>query len=74
MSGLALLFQAWRNSKVGRLTGFAARVTVIGVWLGFYTLGAANYARDVAIIETEMVAAAKWVAANTSAGRFGRRA
>jgi hypothetical protein len=68
MSGLALLFRAWRKSKAGRLIGFAARVAVIGVWLGFYTLGAANYARDVAIIETEMVAAAKWVAVHTSAG------
>jgi hypothetical protein len=68
LSGLALLFQTWRQAKTGRLFTFAAQVTVLGVWLGFYFLGAANYARDVAIIETEMVAAAKWVAANSSVG------
>ena len=35
---------------------------------GFWFIGARAYARDVAIIETEMVAAARWVAGNTPAG------
>jgi len=38
-------------------------VGTVGVWLGFYFLGMNAYARDVAIIETEMVRVAKWVAA-----------
>ena len=33
--------------------------------LGFIVLGARSYAQDVAIIESEMVVAAKWVAQNT---------
>jgi hypothetical protein len=68
LSGMALLFQAGRKTKPGRLLTFAAQVSLVGVWLGFYFLGARNYARDVAIIKTEMVAAAKWVAVNTSVG------
>jgi hypothetical protein len=35
------------------------------VWLGFYSIVAGFYARDVAIIETEMVATARWLSANT---------
>ncbi len=38
---------------------------IVGVWLAFYALGASSYAQDVAIIDSEMVTAAKWVAVNT---------
>jgi hypothetical protein len=38
---------------------------IIGVLIGFWVLGAKAYAGDVAIIESEMVAAAKWIEANT---------
>jgi len=34
----------------------------------FWLLGSRSYAQDVAIIETEMVAAARWISANTEAG------
>jgi hypothetical protein len=56
-----------------------------GLTLGFIVLGARAYQRDVAIIQTEMVATAKWIAQNTPAdsvvaahdigaiGYFGRR-
>jgi hypothetical protein len=40
-------------------------LSLIGIWLGFFVIGATRYAQDVAIIQTEMVAAANWVAANT---------
>jgi len=40
---------------------------IAGVWLAFYALGASSYAQDVAIIDSEMVTAAKWVAVNTPA-------
>ncbi|RME87724.1 MAG: hypothetical protein D6770_08660, partial [Anaerolineae bacterium] len=34
------------------------------VWLAFWALGAKAYAQDVAVIESEMVATARWVAQN----------
>ncbi len=37
------------------------------LWLAFWGQGAAVYQRDVRVIETEMVAAARWVRANTPA-------
>lgn len=37
----------------------------IGVLVGFWLLGARAYAEDVAVIESEMVAAAKWIETNT---------
>ncbi len=40
-------------------------MAIAGVWLAFYALGASSYAQDVAIIDSEMVTAAKWVAVNT---------
>jgi hypothetical protein len=51
-----------------RWAWFFARVwifSLVGIWAGFFVLGASRYAKDVAIIETEMVAAARWVAVNT---------
>jgi hypothetical protein len=40
-------------------------MVIAGVWLAFYALGASTYAQDVAIIDSEMVTTAKWVAVNT---------
>ena len=40
------------------------RASVIMLSVSFVILGAGSYAEDVAVIESEMVAAAKWVAAN----------
>jgi len=40
-------------------------MVIVGVWLAFYGIGASAYAQDVAIIDSEMVTAAKWVAVNT---------
>jgi hypothetical protein len=42
--------------------GWAAVIALVSV--GFVGLGARSYAQDVALIETEMVATAKWVDAN----------
>ena len=39
--------------------------SLVGVWLAFYGIVAGFYARDVAIIETEMVATARWLATHT---------
>jgi hypothetical protein len=38
---------------------------IVGIWFGFYGIGAQAYTQDVAIIETEMVASAKWISVNT---------
>lgn len=69
---LGLAGMAWilaglkrRSERAERLLGFAWRIALVGVWLGFLGIGAGRYAQDVAIIETEMVAAARWVAVNT---------
>jgi hypothetical protein len=59
---LALLLRAkplpWLLARVMIISGAA-------IWLAFFVIGAGRYAQDVAIIETEMVATAKWTAANT---------
>lgn len=61
-------------------------LTAIFVLLAFWGLGARSFANDVAVIETEMVATAKWIAEHTPAeaviaahdigalGYFGQRA
>jgi hypothetical protein len=50
-----------RSQKLVR----AAWVLIVGItWVLFYIQGAWTYARDVAIIETEMVATGQWVAQN----------
>lgn len=59
-----------RQSSGGRIPWLLARVWLISaglVWLAFYGIGATRYAQDVAIIETEMVASARWIEANTPA-------
>ncbi len=54
---------AWR-----RIIGRAWAVAVPTVGVIFLVLGARAYATDVAIIETEMVASARWIAAHTPMG------
>ena len=63
--GVALLAQpnarrAWKR-VFSRVWLAALAAALVGFWL----IGARAYARDVTIIETEMVATARWVAANT---------
>jgi len=55
--------QLWRR-VLGR-----AWILATGLVLGsFWIIGARAYARDVAVIESEMVATARWVASNTEPG------
>ena len=51
-----------------RWTTLAWPASAGGVLLGFWLLGAQAYARDVSIIESEMVAASRWIASNTDEG------
>ncbi len=56
----------WRASPAARrLLSRAWILTAAAVTLAFYVLGARAYALDVAVIETEMVATARWLAENT---------
>jgi hypothetical protein len=48
-----------------RVTSLAWPASVGGVLIGFWLLGAGAYARDVSIIESEMVAASRWIATHT---------
>lgn len=62
--GAAKTFQKTATSPLVNLTrtGWVAVIALVSV--GFVGLGARSYAQDVALIETEMVATAKWVDAN----------
>lgn len=69
--GLAGTVWLARQPKTNRIGWVLLRVAVLSaalVWLGFYLIGANRYASDVTIIETEMVASARWVAENTPPG------
>lgn len=57
------------QSRGRRTAWLLARVAVLSgviVWAAFTLQGAARYARDVAFIETNMVAPARWVATHTA--------
>jgi len=69
--GLAGLVDWVQPNSVSAWKRVLSRAWVIStalVALAFWVIGARAYARDVAIIESEMVAAARWVASNTPAG------
>ena len=53
--------RTWR-----RVVSRAWLLSVIGLWMAFVVAGAVAYARDVAIIESEMVATARWLARQTA--------
>jgi hypothetical protein len=62
--GVARTFQKTAASPMVSLTRVGWAAVIVLVSLGFVGLGAKSYAQDVALIETEMVATAKWVNAN----------
>jgi hypothetical protein len=62
--GLAGLFDLWRVAKYYRSYRIIARIWALSsgiILLIFWGLGARAYSLDVAIIESEMVATARWV-------------
>ncbi len=66
--GVRVILQAISGHKMAHWwVSRAWTMAIAGVWLAFYALGASSYAQDVAIIDSEMVTAAKWVAVNTPA-------
>jgi hypothetical protein len=62
--GAARTFQKPAASPVSRVTRVVWVMVIALVSIGFIGLGARSYVQDVALIETEMVATAKWVDAN----------
>ncbi|MFH1634070.1 MAG: hypothetical protein ABIG63_08670 [Chloroflexota bacterium] len=85
-AGFVAWIQADKPAMGRRIVGRAWLVTTALVLLLFWGVGARTYSRDVAVIESEMVSVAHWVAENTPAealiaahdtgalGYFGNRA
>jgi len=69
--GLAMLFEFSKSNTFGRNHWAAAtswKFLIGACCLIFWLVGAKTYAQDVTLIESEMVATAKWVAANVDQG------
>lgn len=68
LAGWVMLLALLRKGRqAGRISALAAQLTFTLLLLFFLLLGATAYATDVAFIEGEMVAVARWLAENTAA-------
>ncbi len=65
LCGMAELMMIFSESKQTRLYQFGWRLATTLTLLLFYLIGAITYANDIGIINTEMVAAARWISENT---------
>jgi hypothetical protein len=65
LEGFAILGDRFRNQSIWRPISRTWAISIGVVLVIFWVIGGRAYVRDVAIIETEMVAAAKWIEANT---------
>lgn len=63
--GMATLVDRRTISPRSRSTGLAWVLSGAGVLLAFWVIGWGTYAQDVAVIESEMVATARWISENT---------
>lgn len=68
VAGTFLFVGQLRQNRVGWLLARVGALSAAAVWLAFFIIGANRYAQDVAIVETEMVEPAHWIAANTPPG------
>ena len=64
-AGMADFVQLGAKNLFVRLLNRVWVISTVLIFIAFWWLGARAYARDVAIIESEMVAIAHWVAVNT---------
>ena len=64
VGGTLLMLKAGRTRPVRRVLIRSLALSAVGATLGFWYIGAQQYARDVRIINTEMVTTAKWIKAN----------
>jgi hypothetical protein len=67
LCGSSLLLARLRQNRAGWLLARVGGLSAALLWLAFMGLGAQRYGQDVAIVETEMVETAQWVAQNTPA-------
>jgi hypothetical protein len=66
--GFFRLRAGWDSQAVFRIVSRALWASAILLTAIFIWIGAVQYSRDIGIIETEMVAVAKWINANTPSG------
>ncbi|NPV67898.1 MAG: hypothetical protein HPY64_12185 [Anaerolineae bacterium] len=59
-----ILHRARQQQMAGRVAGRALALATVVLYIAFWGIGAQQFGEDVRIIETEMVAAARWIAAN----------
>ena len=67
VAGTALIWRAGRGSVGGRVLSRALALTAGLLFVAFVVIGGQQYARDVQIIQSEMVATAHWLAENVPA-------
>jgi arabinofuranosyltransferase len=68
LAGIAYWVKPVEPKPWKRILGRSWVAALVFVLLGFWAIGANAYARSVAIIETEMVDSARWIAQNTPSG------
>jgi len=66
MAGTAIYISALKRESIKRILGRSFLLASTLLLFAFWVLGGRSYARDVAIIETEMVQSALWIKNNTS--------
>lgn len=65
IAGTGLILHRIRRQRMaGRVAGRALALATVALYIVFWGIGAQQFGQDVRIIQTEMVAAARWVAAN----------
>ncbi len=65
MAGTAIFIRGLKKESTKRILGRSFLLASVLLLFGFWVLGGRSYARDVAIIETEMVHSALWIKENT---------
>ncbi|MGW8251287.1 MAG: hypothetical protein ACWGO1_11645, partial [Anaerolineales bacterium] len=68
LAGTVFILTQIPQDKLYRVIRRAWLISIVGVCAAFYIVGAKAYRTDVALIETEMVETARWVAVNTPPG------
>ena len=64
VGGTLLMLRAGRRSRLKRVLSRSLAASAVALYAVFWVMGAQAYGRDVRIIESEIVATARWVRAN----------
>lgn len=67
LSGTWKIINSLRNARFGFVLRTTGIISIIAVTLSFWLIGAVTFAKDVAVIESEMVETARWVKDNLPA-------